>query len=456
MDFVIRYCEKVLPKRFRIFWEQTKSSPIAARLVHGSLWSLTGSVISRLLALAAAVVVARILGKAIYGELGIVQGTIGMFGTLAGFGMGTAATKFIAEFRNTDPMRAGKVIALSSLVSWCTGVTLGMALYILAPWLSESWLAAPEMIPYIRLSALLLVLNAVNGVQTGVLSGFEAFRKIAWVNGLTGLLNFPFVVGGAMLFELWGVVWGMIIAQAAGCLANVIIRRDEAARFHIPLVSWAMALSELSLLWRFALPATLGSLLFNPVDWVCMAMLARQPNGLEHVGTLNAANQWFGALLWLPYVMAQAVMPVLSERLGATDTNRSTKLLIISMKLSVVATLPFAIVGSLLSAQIMSAYGEDFVHDWPTLVVSLITCVIVAVQVPVGNMIAASGRMWLGLSMNLLWASVFVLVAWFSVQWGALGLVSARLIAYVVQGIWGCAYVLVLVRTLKKTSSVPN
>lgn len=448
MDFLAYYGAKFIPKPFRQFLERAQSSPIAARLVHGSLWSLAGSLISRLLALAAAVFVARMLGKASYGELGIIQSTIGMFGALAGFGMGTTAAKFVAEFRSTDPAKAGNIIALSSIVSWSTGITLGAVLFFLAPWLARNSLAAPELSPYIQLSALLLLLNAVNGAQTGALSGFEAFRKIAWVNGLTGLLNFPLVVGGAMLFELSGVIWGMIIAQASGCLANVLILRREAARLHIPRLPWSMTTSELSLLWRFAVPATLGSLLVTPVDWACTAMLARQPNGFEHVGAFSAANQWFGALLWLPYVMAQSVMPVLSERMGVNDTARSTKLLVVSIKISAAVTLPFVILGSLLSRHIMGAYGNDFARDWPTLVVSLATCAVVAVQVPVGTMIAASGRMWLGFCMNLLWAAVFLVMTWLLLQWGALGLASARFFAYTAQGICACVYAVVWVRSM--------
>lgn len=450
MDFLAFYGAKLFPKRFQQFLERAQSSPIAARLVHGSLWSLAGSLLSRLLALAAAVLVARILGKASYGELGIVQSTIGMFGTLAGFGMGTTAAKFVAEFRSTDPAKAGRIIALSSIVSWCTGITLGAVLFCFAPWLARNSLAAPELTPYIQLSALLLVLSAINGAQTGVLSGFEVFRKIAWVNGLTGLLNFPLVVGGAMLFELPGVIWGMIIAQASGCLANLLIWRREAARLQIPVTSWSMTTSELPLLWRFAVPATLGSLLVNPVEWACTAMLARQPNGFEHVGALSAANQWFGALLWLPYVMAQSLMPVLSERMGVNDITRSTKLLIVSITISVAITLPFVILGSLLSRHIMGAYGEDFIRDWPTLVVSLATCAVVAAQVPVGTMIAASGRMWLGFYMNLLWAIVFLVMAWLLVHWGAIGLASARFFAYTAQGICACIYAVALVRSMVK------
>ncbi|MEO7863560.1 MAG: oligosaccharide flippase family protein [Nitrospirales bacterium] len=440
------------PRAFRELWAKVESSPVGKRLVHGTLWSFSGSLISRVMALAAAMLVARMLGKASYGELGIIQSTIGMFGTLAGFGMGTTAAKFVAEFRSTDPAKAGKVIALSSLLSWSTGITLGATLFFLSPWLTRSAFAAPELSPYIQLSALLVLLGAVNGAQTGVLSGFEAFRKIAWVNGLTGILNFPLVVGGAMLFELSGVIWGMIIAQAIGCLANVLVWKREAARLHIPIVPWASATSELPLLWRFAVPAALGSLLVNPVSWATTAMLARQPDGFEHVGALSAANQWFGALLWFPYVMAQSVMPVLSERLGVNDAARSTRLFIVSIKITAAITLPFVVIGSLLSRQIMGAYGEDFADDWPTLVVSLATGAVIAVQVPVGNMIAASNRMWLGLCMNLMCALVFLVMTWLLKEWGSLGLASARFLAYTAQGIWSCLYAVVWLRSMARNN----
>ena len=452
MNILILCGAKFFPKPLQQLLDRGKASPLAARLVDGTLWSFIGTLLSRVLALAAAVLVARMLGKASYGELGIVQSTIGMFGTVSCFGMGTTAAKFVAEFRNTDPTKAGKIIALSSFVSWSIGIALGGILFLLAPWLTRNAFAAPELSSYIQLSALLLLLNAVNGAQTGVLSGFEAFRKIAWVNGLTGLLNFPLVVGGAMLFELSGVIWGMIVAQAIGCLANVLIWKREAARLHIPIVPWPSATSELPLLWRFAVPAALGSLLVNPVNWATMTMLARQPNGFEQVGALSAANQWFGALLWLPYVMSQSVMPVLSERIGVNDVLRSRKLFIVSIKISAAITLPFIVIGSLLSRQIMGAYGEDFAADWPTLVVSLATATLVAVQVPVRIMITASDRMWLGLCMDLLCAVVFLVMTWLLMEWGALGVASSRFLGYTAQGILAYVYAVVWVRSMSRNN----
>ena len=70
-----------------------------SRLADGVLWSFTGTAISRGLNLLAMVLVARMVGKVGFGELGAVQSTIGMFAVFAGFGMGITAMKHVAELR---------------------------------------------------------------------------------------------------------------------------------------------------------------------------------------------------------------------------------------------------------------------------------------------------------------------------------------------------------------------
>ena len=129
-----------------------EASPLGERLLRGSFWSLLGTFVSRALGLAAAILAARILGKAVYGELGIIQSTVGMLGTFAGFGMGTTATKYVAELRYKDPKKAGKIIALSSMVSWVVSLVLLVALYFAAPWLCQHTLAAPSLTGCVRIS----------------------------------------------------------------------------------------------------------------------------------------------------------------------------------------------------------------------------------------------------------------------------------------------------------------
>ena len=145
-------------------------------------------------------------------------------------------------------------------------------------------------------------------------------------------------------------------------------------------------------------------------------------------------------------------MPILAERIGAGDNTRSAKVVMASLKITTAITLPLTIIGALLAKYIMGAYGSEFTGDWPVLVVSLMTCVVVAAQVPVGNLIAATGRMWDGVGMNLLWAIVFLGGTWCSMEWGVLGLVSARFVACVAQGVWGCIFAALWIRSTARQS----
>jgi O-antigen/teichoic acid export membrane protein len=279
------------------------------------------------------------------------------------------------------------------------------------------------------------------------LSGFEAFRSIAKINFLTGVLNFPFVIGGAMLWGLMGVVGGLVLTQAIGCLLSYFALRHEASRSHIPL-SLSGWTAELPVLWHFSTPVVLGSLLMAPATWIASALLARQPQGYEQMGIYNAANQVFNALLWLPFVLSQVVLPLLSERFGVKDQRRSTKLLLTSIGINACVVFPLVIIFGLGSPYIMSAFGKNYAPEWPTLIATLITAGLVAVQIPIGNVIAASGRIWLGLSMNLAWCITFIGGTWLMLRLGSLGLAYGRLLAYLVQGAWSLIFTLTAIRKL--------
>ena len=109
---------------------------LRGRFARGAAWSLIGAVISQGLTLAACILTARILGRAGFGELGIVNTTVGMFGVFAGLGLGLTATKYVAEFRANDPARAGRILALSSAVAVVAGGVISVVLFLLAPFLA--------------------------------------------------------------------------------------------------------------------------------------------------------------------------------------------------------------------------------------------------------------------------------------------------------------------------------
>jgi len=173
---------KYSPAAAHPFLTRIEASDIGSRLARGVFWSMAGAVISRGLMLCATVLVARMLGKTGFGELGMIRSTVGMFGIFAGFGLGLTATKLVAEFRSSDPSRAGRIISFSWKVAMLTGGLMALGLFVVATWLAEHTINAPHLTGVLRIGGLILFINALNGAQTGALAGFEAFKTIAYVN----------------------------------------------------------------------------------------------------------------------------------------------------------------------------------------------------------------------------------------------------------------------------------
>lgn len=381
---------------------------LGPRLARGAFWSLAGSVASRAGGLIAGMLVARVLGLTDYGKLGMVLSTVGLFGNLAGFGLGLMASKHVAEFRTTDPERAGRIITLSEGFALFSGLLMALALMLAAPTLANNSLASPEMTGPLRLSALSLLLNAIVGAQSGALAGLEAFRAIARINILAGLANAPLMVGGALLGGLNGAIWGLALSAAVNCGLNYLTLMPMLRDCGIPFPVRG-ALREQSMLWQFSMPATIGSLLVAPVSWYCNTLLTKLPNGYAEVALVSAANQWRTAILFLPATVGTAFLPILSNVVADRNWSAFRKTASYTIVFSLLA-------GGLVAAPlffcadlILRGYGDSFIAGGLVLKLTVIAATIYAVNNQVGRVLASLGRMWMVALFDLVWAVVFLL-----------------------------------------------
>lgn len=427
--------------------ERINREPLGKRLATGAFWTLVGSVAARVLTLPVSVVLARLMGPSHYGELGVIQSSVDFFGTFAGFGLSITATKHIAEFRTKDPRRAGRILALSTATAVITGVVVAVALFVLAPWLAAHTLSAPQLAGALRIGAVLLFFAAITSAQSGALYGFEAFQVSARVQAIVGLLNVPFMIGGYLVGGLTGILWGMVLARVGEWALKYTAVRNEAKRVNVP-IEYRESRQELRVLWKFSLPALLAGALVAPVYWICSAILVNSPNGYAEMGVFNAANQWYGALLFLPVTLGTSLLPLLSDRFGDGDNKGSASVLGFMLRLNAIIVVPVVLGMSLFSPYIMRMYGAAYAHAWPMLIVVMVTAGLFAILMPVGDVIAASGKMWLGCTMNAGWALIFISSTYLLVahKMGAFGLASARLVAYAIHAIWTFWFAFRLIR----------
>ena len=92
-------------------YDRFRTSDIVVRLAKGSFWSFTGTAAGKFFVLLTGIICARILGKEMFGELGIVRSTFNMFIVVGASGIGVTATRYISAYRKSDPGHAAGMMS---------------------------------------------------------------------------------------------------------------------------------------------------------------------------------------------------------------------------------------------------------------------------------------------------------------------------------------------------------
>lgn len=414
---------------------------MGSRFVKGAFWSLLGTLIAQGLSMLAGIFAARVLGKVGYGEFGMINSTVGMFGTFAGFGLGLTATKYVAELKTKDPVRTGRILGLSNYVSIFFGGIVTLILFTFAPQIAKNAINAPLLVDELRISCGLLFINALNGAQIGALSGLEVFKVIAKVNFIRGILSFSITVFAVWFYGLSGLVISTVIAGILGWWLNQIALQRECAKVGI-IISHENLIDELHVLWKFSLPAFLAGVMVGPIVWLTNAILVNQANGYAEMGLLNAANQWKGVLTFLPVTVAISVLPAMSSVFGdfgaSSEANQSIE---IANTMNQVVIWPISILLMFLASPIMALYGEGFQNGRLLFILLIGGTAIGYVGNSVGTLITSRGFMWLGVLQNLTWGIVLLIITYlWCNKYGAVAIGVGTAIGYFILLNWSIIF----------------
>ena len=420
-----------IPPGFRDYVAEIARDKLTGRVIRGSFWALAGSLIFKGFFLVSSIVVARILGRSQYGELGIIQSTINMFASFAGFGLGVTSTKYVAEMRDVNPEKAGNFIASSNIVAALIGFCFTSFFIVLSPVIAERLIDAPDLADEMRLGSLMLFFSAINGAQSGAMAGFENFKDIAKINISVGLFSLPVQILLTLNFGLNGAIAGFGLTYFFQCILNYFFLRKTANRFNIR-IRIGKSLKNISYLWEFSIPAFLGGIIVSMALWYANTILVTQVNGFNEMAVFNAASQWQNIVLFIPMAISQISLPLFSH--SKNNIEKFTKFIKYNIILNLSICLTLAAIFALFSKYIMQSYGYSFREGYIILIILSLTAVLISLNTVIGQVIAGIGKMWIGFVINLLWAAVFLYLAFhfFNVRAGAKGLALAMLISYLV------------------------
>ena len=160
---------------------------------------------------------------------------------------------------------------------------------------------------------------------------------------------------------------------------------------------------------------------------------------------LDVADQWSTIALFVPGILAQILLPFLSNTRSEGEYKKYNKLITYNILANGIIAGAIALIVILFRNLIMASYGKSFDNSLP-LCLLMISSIFVSICNVVGQVIASQGKMWIGFGFNALWCIWMVIFSYYFVHLGAVGISLATLISYTQHFFGQGVYVLFVIK----------
>ncbi|MDN3691664.1 oligosaccharide flippase family protein [Chryseobacterium tructae] len=232
-------------------------SDLNKRIFSHSFWILSGNILSKAILLVATILMAKYLNKHEYGQFGIIKSTILMFAMFAGMELGITATKYISQYKVTNPSKVEKIVGLSNFFAITISIIISIIVFVFAKEIAKQ-INAPALFPEIRISSFILFFSSLNGIQNGILAGLEKFKVISINSAIAGVISSVFMIVASVYgdLELITIAFGSNFVILF--LLNFIsLKTNFFSEYNIQIFS-KRNFDEVHVLWKFSLPAILA------------------------------------------------------------------------------------------------------------------------------------------------------------------------------------------------------
>ena len=422
------------------------------RLIKGTALNLIAVAFNQGSTLIVNIIVARILMKESFGEYAMVQSTLLTVAALSQLAIGYTAAKYIAEYRSSDPERAGRIMGLCAIVSAVMAGVGAFLLIVIAPWLAGAMLKAPHLAVALMIGSGFLFFSAINGYQTGALSGLEAFGSLAKAGVASGIVAVAAISLGAWWGGLNGTLIGLSISAFVRCaIHNRWLWLESRVQGLEPRYRGSLSL-EKAIIYKFALPAAIAGYYSMPMIWLANAFLVRQPAGYGEMALYSAANNLRILVLFLPNVMNRVGLSVLNNEKAKGDVSHYNRVFRSNVLYIFLVSLGGVLVMGIFGRQILQLFGKDFAAGHFLLWLLLVASTFESLSIALYQFVQSQAKIWLSFfSISVPREAFLVVAAYCLVQaYGGAGLAVAYLGSTILGLIFTFSLVAVLHRKERK------
>lgn len=324
------------------------------QLVKDSVYSLIGSFVGRGLGLAAGIVIARLLGKDVFGEYGIIKTTILTVGAFSTYGLGYTATKYVAELKRSNESRIPAFLKVANIITILFSGVIAIMLFIFSKYVAIELMGQSSLEKPLKILSLIVVFNAVSTTQLGVMSGFGCFNIIAKINSWMGVITFLLSSILTYYFLLVGALLSLFIIQLISCIVSFIFINNEMRS--IGYREQADKKLFLEVIY-FSTPIALQEASYSFSGWVASLLMVKM-SGYGELGMYTAAAQWYAIVLFIPGILRNVALSHLSKK--NSNYREHSGVLKQIIVINVLSTLALVCIIAPFSILIEGFYGESF------------------------------------------------------------------------------------------------
>lgn len=321
------------------------------KVAKNSLFPMATSLLNKLLDLAFAVYMLRVLGPEGVGKYTFAVVAIGYLDILANFGLGTLLTREVAKDPGSANRYLGNTLA-ARLALWA--LSLPLVAVLLGP-------AAPTLgiTPDVALAILLLTAGLLPSLLSATVSSlfmaYERFEYPAAVTVLTTLLKI--LLGVAALALGWGFVGLAGISVVVNLTTAAVLLALMVALLFRPKLEFQPGFS-----WRMlglSYPLMLNNLL-NSVFFRVDSLMIKPMVGDSALGWYGTAYKFIDGLGIISSSFTLALFPLLSQH-AQSARDAMARTVGFAIKLLLVVSLPISVGTTLIAPEIILLFaGPDY------------------------------------------------------------------------------------------------
>lgn len=342
-----------------------------SELLNDSFWAVFGNIFGKGLSLLSVMLIARILGKDLYGEYGVISNTVISLTILGSFGLSYTSTKFVAELSAKKKNLLYVVITNLQKMTIYFTLILSVGCFFLSELIANDILKEPKLSLLLKLSSSYIVFNGISRTQIGVLAGLKQFKNLAKINGIIGLSSIVFSVILSNYFSIIGSVIALILIQVLNCvlnfrLINSLVEKNKS--------SHTVSTKEIL---KFSFPVALQEAFYAILTW-CFSLVLVRHSDIGEVGLYSAAAYWSALILFIPGILRNVILSHMSTNLD--DSKKHNNILKTVLLINFIITFVVSIIIYFLSDYIILIYGDNFVQLKNVLNVSVFTTIFISIS----------------------------------------------------------------------------